>query len=390
MPKLTDKKVKALKKPGRYGDGEGLYLEVAASGSKSWILRVTAQGRRRDIGLGGYPDAPLSEAREKARDLRRIAKAGGDPLAAKRPVQPSLTFEEAARIVYDHLKPGWREGGVHVKHWITSLENHVFPAIGAKPVSDVTGQDVLAVLQPIWFSTPETARRIRQRIRAVMAWAKSTGNYDGENPVETANGALPRNTDAEPRHHPALPYDDVPAVMRRLEAQSGASGLALRFIILTAVRSIEARGARWEEIDLDAATWTIPASRMKNKRGHRVPLSKPALDVLSEARGLSPDLVFPSPRSVKPLTDVAVSKALRRATDAECVVHGFRSTFRDWAWEKTDTPREIAELCLAHQVGNAVERAYARSDLFEKRRALIESWADHVSQSDKPRATSDI
>lgn len=375
MPKLTAKSVQALKGQGRYGDGDGLYLEVSRTGSKSWILRVSVQGRRRDIGLGGLSWVSLAEAREEARRLRKIAKAGRDPVAERKAEKDVPTFEEAARTAYQHLKPGWREGGVHVKHWISSLENHVFPVIGDRPINTIQSGDLLTVLQPIWFKIPETARRIRQRMRHVMQWAKGANLYVGENPVDAAKASLPRHSGEIKKHHPALPYTEIPEFMASLAGRQGIAAHALRFTILTCARSGEVRGMHWSELDLENATWTIPSSRTKTKRDHRVPLTAEALAVLAKVRGLDDNLAFPGQKRGKPMSDVTLLAVLRRMGRGDITVHGFRSTFRDWAAERTSFPREVAELCLAHEVGNAVERAYRRSDLFDKRRQLMKAWA---------------
>lgn len=375
MPRLTAKGVKALKAPGRYGDGEGLYLEVSPTGAKSWILRVMVRGRRRDIGLGGVSYVDLGDARDEARRLRRIAKAGGDPVAERRAKAGVPTFEQAAREVYATLKPGWREGGVHVKHWIASLELHAFPVIGDRPVDTIQSGDVLEVLTPIWFRIPETARRVRQRMRHVMTWAKGKNLYLGENPVDAAKGSLPKHSSEMKGHFAALPYAEVPAFMTALADRKGIAVMALRFTILTGARSGEVRGARWSEIDFEKAVWTVPGARMKAKKDHRVPLTAEALAVLKKARGLDKELVFPGQKRGKPMSDATLAAVLKRMNRHDITVHGFRSTFRDWAAERTTFPREIAELCLAHEVGSAVERAYRRSDLFAKRRQLMEAWA---------------
>lgn len=304
-----------------------------------------------------------------------MARQGLDPLAERKRSKGIPTFEEAARKVHATIKPNWREGGVHVKHWISSLEHDVFPRIGSKPISDVTSADVLAVLTPIWFTKAETARRVRQRIRQVMQWAKGAGYFDGENPVEAASGSLPRHTQQQPRHHAALPYKELPAFMAAIGERSGIAARALAFAILTVSRSGEARAARWEEVDLKNAVWTVPASRMKMKRDHRVPLSPEAVAIIESVQGFDDDLIFPGQRAGKPMTDVSLSKVIRRVGVGNATVHGFRSTFRDWAAERTSFPREVAEHALAHSVGSAVERAYARSDLFEKRREMMDTWA---------------
>ncbi|WP_434220948.1 tyrosine-type recombinase/integrase, partial [Paralimibaculum aggregatum] len=258
-----------------------------------------------------------------------------------------------ARTVYAGLLPTWKPGGVHVRHWIASLERHVFPTLGQIPIVRITRQDIARVLQAIRFERPETARRVRQRLRAIMARAKANEKYAGETPVEIASGGLADNRPEGPDHHPALPRDALPGAMQAPAAQDSVSGLALRFITLPAVRLDEGRGACWGEIDRETRIWTVPTARMKTRRDHRVPSSAAALEVLEDARGLDDGPIFPGQRSGKPRTDVAVTRALRRAGRDDCSARGMRSTFRDWAWEQTGTPREIAELCLAHQVGNA-------------------------------------
>lgn len=373
MPKLTKKAVDALKEPGRYGDGNGLYLLVGPTGSKSWVLRIVVRGRRRDIGLGGVRDVSLAEARNSAAEARKMVRDGRDPVADRKRAESILTFEEAAKRVHETIKPNWREG-VRVRQWIASLENDVFPKIGARPVSEITSADVLSVLTPIWFEKPETARRVRQRLRQVMRWAKGAGFFEGENPVDAADGSLPRHASQQARHHAALPYADLPPFMDELGERTGIASRALAFAILTAARSGEVRGATWAEFDLERAVWTVPAERMKMKRDHRVPLTPAAVDIVEGMSGLDDHLVFPGQKRGKPMSDMTLAAVLKRLR-ANVTVHGFRSTFRDWAAECTNASREVAELCLAHSVGDAVERAYRRSDFFEKRRELMEGWA---------------
>lgn len=251
------------------------------------------RGRRRDIGLGGASYVEVGEARDEARRLRKVAKTGGDPVAARGAKDGVPIFEQAAREVYETLKPGWREGGVHVSLWIAWLELHAFPVIGDQPVDTIQSGDVLEVLTPIWFRIPETARRVRQRMRHVMIWAKGKNLYLGENPVDAAKGSLPRHPSELKKHHAALAHAEVPAFMAALGDRKGVAALALRFTILTAARSGEVRGARWSEIDIENAVWTVPGSRMKAKKDHRVPLTAEALSVLKKVRWLDRELVFP-------------------------------------------------------------------------------------------------
>ena len=385
MSKLTAafvRTVKPTERLRRYGDGNGLYLLVKPGprgGGKSWVQRLVIHGARRDLGLGGADLVTLAESRQAAWDNRRIARAGGDPRAAGKRVSP--TFAGAAEKVITMHRQAWKEGAGSESQWRAALAAYVYPHIGRKPVHAIDAADVMAVLVPIWTSKHATAMRVRHRISAVMKWAIAQG-YRPDNPAGEALGAALPKVDAVPAHHPALPHDQVGAALERIRRSDGniAAKLALEFIVLCAVRSGEARNARWEEIDLESATWTIPAERMKSGRAHRVPLSDRALGVLGEAAALRDgDLVFPSPRRGKPLSRATLGRLLRECR-VGAVPHGFRSSFRDWAAERTETPHAVMEAALAHTVRNAVEAAYARSDLFERRRRLMQQWADYVSE----------
>ena len=385
MAKLSDARVRSVAKPGLHGDGGGLYLHVRASGSRSWIQRITIDGRRRDIGLGGYPAVGLARARLLAAANRTTVAEGRDPLSEKRRSHMP-TFREAAFQVHEANKPRWKNGK-HVDNWIGSLERHAFPLLGAMAVDRIEGRDVLAVLTPIWGVRMETARRVRQRIRAVLRWCLAHGYVERNVAGEAIDGALP----AMPRvrtHFRALPYEQVPAALAAVEGSRAclSAKLCLRFSVLTAARSGEARGAVWDEIDPEKREWRIPGVRMKAGVEHRVPLSDAALAVLERAQSLSgaSGLVFPSPRKPgRPLSDMTLTKVLRDMGLAErTTVHGFRSSFRDWAAECSDAPHAAMELSLAHAVGSVVERAYARSDLLAKRRALMEQWASFVTETD--------
>lgn len=367
--------------PGRHADGNGLFLHVDPNGARRWVLRTVVHGRRRDIGLGGVSLVSLAEAREAAARLRRIARTGGDPIAERdRDKRTSLTFADAAQKVHaEHIAKTARNGK-HVAQWLATLERHAFPIIGAKPVHTVDQADVLRVLSPIWTETPETARRVRQRLRTVLDWARTAGYREGVNPVEGVERGLARQRD-KPGHFAALPWQELPALWPRLEATSGTGALALRFAILTATRSGEVRLADWAEIDLDARVWTIPAGRMKAGREHRVPLSAAALDVLAAAEALTggrEGLVFPSARQGRPLSDMTLAAVLKRL-GVPVTPHGFRSTFRDWAEEATSYPYEVKEAALAHTVKSKTERAYRRGDLFEKRRDMMDAWASYAT-----------
>ncbi len=314
----------------------------------------------------------LEEARQKAREMRRIARAGGDPLAERNRAEGIPTFEEAARSVWREQVEPTAKNAKHRQQWINTLQAYAFPLIGNRRVDVIQSGDILRVLQPIWLEKPETARRVRQRLRTVFDWSIAKQYREASNPLAGIEKALPKQGD-KARHHAALPYAELPGLMERLASAEGVGALAVRFTILTAARSGEVRGARWSEIDMDAAVWTIPAERMKAKEEYRVPLSPAALAILEQVRGLDGDLIFPGRRRGSALSDMSLTAVLKRL-NVPVTVHGFRSTFRDWASERTNVPREIAEMCLAHTVGNAVERAYARSDLFEKRRKLMDTW----------------
>jgi integrase len=387
MPKanlLTALSVKQARRPGVYSDGLGLRLRVEEGGAKRWVLRLTVNGRRRDVGLGSATDVSLFEVRERAAELRKAARDGRDPVAVQRAARTSVpTFREAAEQEHARRCKAWREGK-HRDQWINSLRQHAYPKIGDRLVSDITMSDVLDVLTPIWVEKAETARRVRQRIRVVLEYARVAGHRDGINPADAVGPALQRQP-LRSGHHAAVPYAEVPAFMRRLHASNGDGlvRLALELTILTAMRTREVLGARWEEIDFESATWTIPAERMKVEAEHRVPLCDRCLDVLRLARAQVPksELVFPSRKKRGgALSDMAMLMHLRRLGRSE-TVHGFRSSFRDWASETTNFSREVCEAALAHQVENRVERAYRRGDLLAKRRQLMVAWANFLAGS---------
>ena len=392
MPRLTAAKVKAIKKPGMHGDGNGLYLRVTGSGSRSWMQRIVIGGRRRDMGLGSYPAIGLAEARALALANKALVTAGRDPLAERRRANVP-TFREAAKKVYQANLPRWRNGK-HTVNWWGSLERHVFPVIGDVEVDRLRRNDVLAILEPIWGVRQETARRVRQRIRTVLRWCEAhdycTGNVAGE----VLDGALPRMPRLK-AHHRALPYREVATALETVEASdaSVAAKLCFRFLVLTAARSGEARGAQWDEVDEAAREWRIQAERMKGGVEHRVPLSDAAMAALTQAGRLRDEsrLIFPSStKPGNPLSDMTLTKVLRTTGLAErATVHGFRSTFRDWAAECTDAPHAVMELSLAHAVGSSVEQAYARSDLIVRRRALMERWARFVTNGGADSMTND-
>ena len=380
--KLSATRVKALRDPGRYSDGVGLHLFISKKGRKSWVQRITVDGRRRDIGLGGYPTVSLAQARNRASDNREAIGNGRDPVADKR--RPSMpTFSEAAHAVHEANKPRWRNGS-HTRAWIQTLERHAFPKIGNKPIDTISRTDVLTVLTPLWSTRPETARRVRQRMRTIFRWAMANELTETNPAGEAIDGALPSMPKVK-AHLRALPYQEVGSALKTLDASqtSLASKHCLRFLVLTAARSGEARGAAWDEIDLQGATWTIPGSRMKAGVEHRVPLSDQALDVLTLAHQLEDGsrLCFPSPlRPGRMLSDMTMTNILRKSGLADrATVHGFRTSFKTWTMEQTDTPWAVGEAALAHQLGGSVEQAYARSDLFDRRWVLMQEWADYVT-----------
>lgn len=380
MPKLTAKKVDALQEPGFYGDGEGLYLKVGAGGSKSWILRTVVHGRRRDLGLGSASLTLLSEAREKAREFRKIARDGGDPDTIRK--QRSLTFEEAARCVHAQLLPTWRNKK-HAATWLATVANYANPILGKRPIHTIGTADVLSVLSPIWTVKHETAKRLMQRLSTVFDWAKGAGHYPHENPVNGIKKALP-SVKLRVKHLAAMDWRELPSFMEELGKREGASARTLEFLILTATRSGEARGARWCEIDLQAQEWVIPGERMKQGVLHRVPLSEAAVALLEQAKGLDADLVFPgiqrgSRGEARPQSVMVFKPLLDRMGRSGFTIHGFRSTFRDWCSESAHADREVAEAALSHATGNEVERAYARSDLFERRSVLMDAWGHYAS-----------
>ena len=389
MPKLTAARVRSETRPGKYGDQHGLILRVQPSGSKAWIWRGTVNGRRRDLGLGRYPYVSLAQARQQAFEYRKAALEGVDPITLRDGAVP--TFATATEAVIALYAGKWKAGGKSEGQWRSSLGTYVLPAIGSMRVDEVTSADVMDCLSPIWNSRPETAKRVRQRIAAVMKWAIAQG-YRQDNPAgDAVTAALPKQTTAR-KHLPALPHRHVPDAIERIRHANAYATLRLaaEFAIITATRSGDVRGARWDELDLDTGLWTIPAGRMKAGRQHRVPLSAPAVEILAEARGYSngSDLVFPS-KTGGEIPSWALAK-LVSSLGIEGTLHGMRSSFRDWCGE-TGAVREVAEACLAHRVGSAAEQAYARSDLLQRRRELMNNWATYITpthtQTGQNRAT---
>ena len=378
MGRLNAATVRGLARPGRYGDGATLFLNVAPGGSKSWIQRITIGGRRRDIGLGPWPVVSLAKARARAFENRVAVADGRDPLAEKRKASMP-TFREVAAKTFEANRPRWRSAKT-AANWTAQMELHAFPVLADLPVNEIGREAVLRVLTPIWTAHPDIARKLRGRIRAVLAWAQAHGYIEHNVAGEAIGGALPAMP-AVKAHFRALPYREVAAALATVEASraSLSAKACFRFLVLTAARSGEARLATWDEIDTASREWRVPASRTKTGGEHRVPLTDAALAVLESVRPLrdSSGLLFPSPlRPGRPLSDVTLTKLLREQGIA-AVPHGFRSSFRDWCAD-TGKPREVAEAALAQVVGG-VEGAYFRSDLFERRRRLMAAWALYLT-----------
>ena len=383
---LTALKVAKATKPGRYGDGHGLYLQVTKRGVKSWLLRYERGGRERWMGLGPLHTIALTDARELARQARQLLLSGEDPLDAREAKRASqaaeaaraITFDAATRQYFDAHERKWRNAK-HRAQFLSTLEAYAFPKIGDLPVADIDLGRVLSVLEPIWHGKTETASRVRSRIEAVLDWATVRGYRRGENPARwrgQLQHVLPaRGQIAKPEHHPALPYPELSQFLATLREREGIAAKALEFAILTAGRTGEVIGATWDEIDFAAKIWTIRADRMKAGREHRVPLSDRALELLEALpREDGNDLVFIGPRAGG-LSNMAMAAVLERMNRTDITVHGFRSTFRDWAAERTNYANHVVEMALAHTVGNKVEAAYRRGDLFDKRRRLMAEWS---------------
>lgn len=403
MPKkakhLTDRAVAAIKEPGRYAVGgvDGLHIRVTDGGAKSWILRVQVGDKRRDLGIGNYPMVSLARARDEAYEYRKRIRDGVDPLAQKREIRSALraqqagekTFKECAEAYIEAKAIEWKNPK-HRQQWENTLATYAYPKIGAMVVADIALPQVLSVLEPIWTDKTETASRLRGRLESILDWATVRQYRNGDNPARWKghlDTILPaRGKVQKIEHHPAMTIDDTPAFWRALGVKDGMSIRALQFVILTAARSGEVRGATWDEIDLDAAVWTIPGDRMKAGREHRVPLSKQAVALLKSLPRLdgSP-YVFFAPKGGQ-LSDMALTAVMRRM-DLTAVPHGFRSTFRDWAGERTNYPREMAEQALAHTLRDKTEAAYRRGDALERRRAMMQDWANFL---DRPSAGKNV
>jgi integrase len=389
--RLSALKVANQKAPGYYADGGNLYLRVAPGGARGWIFRFSRHGRTRDMGLGGFPNITLAAARRIAGRCRELVNGGADPieqrraerLASRVAAANTLTFDACAcQYIEDHAA-AWRNSR-HRAQWKSTLAMYASPIFGNLPVSAVDDGLVLRALKTIWYSKPETASRVRGRIESVLDWARVQGYRRGENPARWKghlDHLLPNRSKMQRvKHHAAIPYTEMAAFMTALRECNNISARALEFIILTAARTGESLGAKWGEIDLQNKVWAAPPERMKAGKEHRVPLSAAAVTLLgSLGRDRRGDLLFPGAKPGRPLSDMAMTMLLRRMGRGDITIHGFRSTFRDWAAEITNFPREVVEMALAHAIPSAVEAAYRRGDLFEKRRLLMQAWANYCA-----------
>lgn len=383
--KITAAKLRTLTKPGIYGDGGGLYLRVRGASGSAWLYRYKRNGKGHLMGLGSLMDVSLAEAREAATAARKLVRQGVDPIARRRGEEAARaglnTFTEVAAAYIAAHQASWKNAK-HRQQWTNTLDAYAFPVLGKLGVAMIGTAEITRVLEPIWHEKPETAARVRGRIEAVLDFATARGWRTGENPARwrghLANILPARGKLARVQHHAALPWREMGAFMAALAGQAGMAAMALRFAILTAARTGEVISARWCEVDMHTAIWTVPAARMKAGREHRVPLSDAALAVLRDAAMLGSDpaaFVFPGARKGKPISNMAMAQLLKRMGRDDLTVHGFRSTFRDWCAEATGTPRELAEAALAHTLHDKVEAAYQRADLMEKRRRLMAEWA---------------
>jgi integrase len=385
---LSAAAVARLREPGRYAVGDGAYLQISQWGTKAWVLRYVLDGKSHYMGLGSCALVTLAEARSKARDGRRLLLDGVDPIAARRTARHKnllnssklKTFKECAEAYIAAHEKSWRNRKSHTQ-WVSSLEQYVYPKIGQLSVADIDDGLVLEILEPIWTRIPETAGRVRGRVENILAWARVRKLREGDNPARWRghlDHVLPALSKLRRvKHHAALPYGEVGAFMADLRNRTGISPRALEFTILTATRKDEARGARWSEIK--DGVWTIPPERMKGEREHRIPLSKRALELLASLPREG-DFIFTGTGADRPLGVNALNQVLARMRRTDLTVHGFRSTFRDWAAETTGYPNHVVEMALAHSIGDAVEAAYRRGDLFEKRRRLMEDWGNYCQR----------
>jgi integrase len=389
---LTPLAVSKLRRTGLHAVGgiNGLGLKVMPAGTRAWVLRTVVAGKRREYGLGGYPTVTLASARERARAMLDQLFAGIDPAVTKKQAKSALAAQRAKAVNFKTLaeqyiaqhEAGWKNAK-HAAQWTSTLETYAFPTIGNMVAADIDTPSVLRVLQPIWTDKSETASRLRGRIEAVLDFATAKGLREGPNPARWKGNlalTLPaKRKISTVKHHPAVPVKDMPSFFKALRSREGMAARALEFLTLTAARSGEVRGAQWNEIDLTKKIWVIPAERMKAKREHRVPLSKQTIVLLKALPTKNTGaLIFPSNKPTSKLSDMALTAVMRRM-EIEAVPHGLRSSFRDWVGEETAFPREVAEMALAHVVANATEGSYARGDLFEKRRTLMQEWGSYLT-----------
>jgi integrase len=387
---LTAIAVRNAGKPGLYGDGAGLYLQIGATGAKSWIFRFMLMGRARSMGLGPLHTVTLAEARQAALECRKLCREGIDPIehraARKRQSQDtsSPTFSTCAEAYIVAHEAGWRNPK-HVAQWRATLQTYAGPVFGDRPIDQVDLGLVMQVLEPIWSKKTETASRVRGRIEAVIDWATVRGYRSGENPARWRghlDALLPARTRVRKvKHHSALPYDQVPAFVKDLKVHEATAARAFEFLILTAARTGEVIGARWSEIDIDKGIWIVPGARMKAGKEHRMPLTPQALNLLRGGPKDGDAPLFPGPVRERHLSNMALLALLKRMNRTDITAHGFRSSFRDWVAEKTEFPQELAEMALAHSVSNKVEAAYRRGDMFERRRDLMQAWSDFVDST---------
>lgn len=388
--RLNPLAVGRAKRPGLHPDGGGLYLQITETGAKSWLFRFMLNGRARAMGLGAFANVSLADARGQATKCRRQLQDGVDPIEARKAKKAAaqleaakaMTFRQAGEACIAAKKAGWKNAK-HQDQWTNTLEAYAYPELGDKPVQGVDTGLVMKVLEPIWTSIPETAGRVRGRIESVIDWATARGHRQGENPARWKGhleNLLPKRAKVRKvKHHPALPYQDLPAFMAELRAREGVAAKALEFTILTAARTSEVTGAGPGELNRDMKVWTVPEGRIKGEKEHRVPLSDPASAIAKEMLKFGGNFLFPGGKAKKPLSNNAMLALLERMGRDDITVHGFRSTFRDWAAEQTNYPREVAEMALAHVVEDKVEGAYRRGDLFEKRRRLMDEWARYCA-----------
>lgn len=393
--KLSDRRIRTLTKPGRHSDGGGLYLTVDPSGAKRWAFLFRQNGRLREMGLGGLNAVPLATARDLAAECRKSVALGGDPIGDRKRKHERMRAEERAKKTFGEVadefikshEAEW-SNAKHIAQWRMTIDVYA-ATLKPKAVSEITSDDVLAVLRPIWTEKPETASRLRGRIEQILDAAKAAKLRTGDNPAEWKGNLKPQLSKPKRSngHHGAMAYAAVPAFIARLREQPGLAAFALEFAILTAARSGEALGAKWDEIDIEEEVWTVPADRMKGKREHRVPLSDRAMAILGEVgKFKTNDFVFPGRRATAPLSSMALAMILRRMKVEDATPHGFRSSFRDWCGDKTTFPREVAEAALAHAIGDKTEGAYRREDALAKRRKLMEAWSAYC----EPRPASAV